>query len=159
VDLDNFAGDEALFADVWELRNLAFRSAGFAEMARKELAGEPLTDDEYFTIQTHGTYLNILLRTLFQGEGEPDPVALVTDVASNPSVGLALQEGVGGVDYIYVVIPTPDGRLQLARGAVLSYYEFTGDINQRMTDDEWRALVESGTQPPRPVWTSAFIAE
>jgi hypothetical protein len=128
-------------------------------MARKELAGEALSEDEYYTIQTYGTELNVLLRTLYQGEGEPDPVALVTDIASNPSVGTVLQEGVGGVDYIYVVIPAPDGRLQVARGAVFSYYEFVGDINQRMTDDEWRAQVESGDLPPRPAWTSAFLGE
>lgn len=148
-----------LVTDVLALRNLAFQAASFAEMARKELVGEPLTEQEYYSIQTYGSDLYVLLRTLYQGEGEPDPVALVTDVASNPSVNGVLQEGVGGVDYIYVVIPTPDGRLQLSRGAVFSYYEFVGDINQRMTDAEWRALVASGTLPPRPTWVSAFMAE
>jgi hypothetical protein len=128
-------------------------------MARRELAGEPLTDDQYGAIQTYGTYLYVLLHTLYQGEGEPDPVALVTDVASNPSAQTVLQEGIGGVDYIYVVIPAPDGRLQVARGAVFSYYEFVGDINQRMTDEEWRGLVKSGSLPPRPDWVSAFLAE
>jgi len=96
---------------------------------------------------------------LGQGEGEPDPVALVTDVASNPSAGLALQEAVGNVDYIYVVVTLPDGSLQLTRGGVFSYYEFLNDINARMTDDEWRAQVASGDLPPRPEWASAFFSE
>jgi len=63
------------------------------------------------------------------------------------------------VDYIYVVIPLPDGRLQTARGAVFSYYEFVGDINQRMTDEEWRTMVAGGQLPPRPSWVSAFVGE
>jgi hypothetical protein len=160
VDIYNYeATGTGLLTSAGELRALAFNAASFAQMARKELAGEPLTEDEYYDIQTYGTYLNILLRTLYQGEGEPDPVALVTDVASNPGARVVLQEGVGGVDYIYVVIPAPGGRLQVARGAVLSYYEFVGDINRRMTDQEWRALVASDNLPERPRWVSAFVGE
>ncbi len=147
-----------LTADSMELRELAVRAASFAEIARRELAGEPLTDDQYFSIQLYDTYLNTLLRTLYQGEGEPDPVALVTDVA-NDGMASVLQEGVGGVDYIYVVIPSPRGGTQLARGGVFSYYEWVGDINQRMTDEEWRAQVESGQLPPRPDWVSTFYSE
>jgi hypothetical protein len=148
-----------LIASAGELRTLAIRAANFAVMARKELAGEPLTDDEYFDIQLYGEYLHVLLDTLYQGEGEPPPVALVTDVANNPGIQSVLQEGVGGVDYIYVVIPAPDGRLQIARGGVFSYYEFTNDINKRMTDEEWRVLVTSGSLPPRPSWVTSFLGE
>ena len=63
----------------------------------------------------------------------------------------------GGVDYIYVVIPGPKG-LQLARGGVFSYYEFTGDINHRLTDDEWRSQVISRKLPPRPDWVKVFVS-
>ncbi|MBZ0290433.1 MAG: DUF3160 domain-containing protein, partial [Anaerolineae bacterium] len=148
-----------LIASAFELRDLAIRSASYAEIARKELAGEPLTESEYFSIQLYGEYLYTLLHTLYQGEGEPPPVALVTDVANNPDAKTVLQEGVGDVDFIYVVIPAPDGRLQIARGGVFSYYEFINDINQRMTDEEWRALVDSGGLPPRPSWVSSFMGE
>jgi hypothetical protein len=160
VDVTNFdTFDVGLTTSALELRALAYNAANFAEMARKELAGETLTENDYYAIQTYGTYLNVLLQTLYQGEGEPDPVPLVTDVASNPGAQVVLQEGVGGVDFIYVVIPAPGDRLQIARGAVFSYYEFVGNINQRMTDQEWRALVDSGELPPRPDWTSAFLGE
>jgi hypothetical protein len=153
---EEFAG---LQASLGELRTLAVESARFADIARKELAGEPLTEDDYWAVFGFGNYLNILLRTLYQGEGEPDPVALVTDVASNPSAGMVLQEGVGGVDLIYVVVPAPIGGWQLVRGGVFSYYEWVGDINQRMTDSEWRAAVRSGDLPPRPTWIGAFYSE
>ncbi|MCC6798480.1 MAG: DUF3160 domain-containing protein [Anaerolineae bacterium] len=141
------------------LRTFGAQSARLAEIARKELAGEPLSEDDFWMILGFHNDLYVLLYTLWQGEGEPDPVALVTDVASNPSVGTALQEAVGEVDYIYVVVTLPDGSLQLTRGGVFSYYEFLHDINDRMTDGEWRAQVASGDLPPRPAWTSAFFSE
>ncbi len=147
-----------LSTDALELRELAYRAASFAEMARKELAGEPLTEDEYWSIVTFGQYLEVLLISLFSGPGEPDPVALVTDVA-NDGAALVLQEAVGEVDYIYVVAPSSRGEWQVVRGGVFSYYEFVGDINRRMTDDEWRALVETGDLPPRPAWVSAFYSQ
>ncbi|MFC1960997.1 DUF3160 domain-containing protein, partial [Chloroflexota bacterium] len=154
-----YSEDGALTASLLELRKLALQSAAFAEIARKELAGEPLGEDDYWHIFRLDTYLYTLLHTLYQGEGQPDPVALVTDVASNPSVQSTLQEGVGAVDHVYIVVANPHGGYQLARGAVFSYYEWVGDINQRMTDAEWRALVTAGELPDRPAWVYAFYAE
>ncbi len=146
-------------ATLYALRGLAYQSAQLAEIARKELAGEPRTEDEYWTIFGFGQYLQGLLVTLSADPANPDPVALVTDVASNPSASIVLQEAVGPVDYIYMVAPLPDGGWQLLRGGVFSYYEWVGDINQRMTDAEWRARVAAGDLPPRPAWVSAFYAE
>ena len=150
---------DSLLATLDELRGLAYECAAFAEIARKELAGEALTEDDYWAIQSFGEYLYEVLYTLWQGEGEPDPVALVTDVASNPSAQSVLQEAVGGVDTIYAVVPNPRGGFQLVRGGVFSYYEWVGNINQRMTDSEWRAQVAAGDLPARPAWTSAFYSE
>jgi len=146
-------------ATLYQLRGLAYQSAQLAEIARKELAGEPRTEDEYWTIFGFGQYLWGLLVTLSTNPDNPDPVALVTDVASNPSAKIVLQEAVGNVDYLYVVAPAPTGGWQLLRGGVFSYYEWVGDINQRMTDAAWRAQVAAGDLPPRPAWVSAFYAE
>ncbi len=150
-------GPITIFTDLQALSELASRCAAFAQMARKELAGQPLTDDEYFDIELIGEYEYVLLNTLNQTSEPTKPVALVTDVASNPSIGKVLQEGVGGVDHLYVVIPGPKG-LQVAIGAVFSYYEWVGDINRRMTDEEWRALVAARQQPARPEWTQAYLS-
>jgi hypothetical protein len=156
-----FSGDMTEFSTlpvvIDQLRQIAVESAFLAEIARKELAGEPITEDDYFSIMVYGSYLSGVIAHLVVGE-PVKPVAVVTDVASNPAAGVVLQEAVGGVDYIYVVIPGPTGP-QLARGAAFSYYEFVGDINQRMTDDEWRALLNSGQAPPRPAWVGSFLSE
>ncbi|MCC6803420.1 MAG: DUF3160 domain-containing protein [Anaerolineae bacterium] len=160
LDPDRFFGEPVgLMTDMDALRELAVKAGSFADAALRELTDEPLDDDTYYAIQTYGTYLDVLLRTLYQGSGTPDPVALVTDVASNTTTQQVLQEGVGGVDYIYVVIPAPGDRLQVARGAVFSYYEFVGDINERMTDAEWRERVVNGSLPPRPDWTAAYLSD
>jgi hypothetical protein len=131
-------------------------SAMMAEMANKQLAGEPLSEDDYMVLQGMGAFLSGI-RIVLQDPNNPEPVALVTDIASAPMQGVALQEGVGGVDYIYVVVSHPDG-LQVARGGVFSYYEFEGDINRRLTDQEWREMVKSGDLPPRPPWVGDFIS-
>ncbi len=156
IDPTEYTGFQAT---LYQLRGLAYQSAQLAEIARKELAGEPRTEDEYWTIFGFGQYLWGLLVTLSTIPDNPDPVALVTDVASNPSANIVLQEAVGNVDYIYVVVSLPAGGWQLVRGGVFTYYEWIGDINQRMTDAEWRAQVAAGDLPPRPEWVSAFYAE
>jgi hypothetical protein len=136
---------------------LAQFSAYMASLANKELKGEALSNDDLMWLQGIGSYL-AGVRVTLQDPNNPEPVALVTDIASAPMIGKTLQEGVGGVDYIYVVVPNPKGGLQMVRGGVFSYYEFEGDMNARMTDQEWRAKVKSGDLPPRPAWTGEFIA-
>ncbi len=117
-----FSEYTGFYATLNELRTLAYQCAQLAEIARKELAGEPRTEDEYWMIYGFGQYLYGLLVTLSSDPINPDPVALVTDVASNPSASIVLQEAVGNVDYIYVVAPLPTGGWQLLRGGVFSYY-------------------------------------
>jgi hypothetical protein len=145
----------------YELRRQAGKSARFADMAWRELAGEPLTDDDYYTIQIFSNYLETLDINLFTEKHynhDLDPVALVTDIATETTTQTVLQQAVGAVDFIYVVIPGPVGP-QVARGGVFSYYEFIGSADARMTDSEWRDIVTSGNLPRRPDWVGAFFSE
>jgi len=142
------------------LLDLAMLSARLAEIARKEIAGEPVTYDELYWMQE--SFQRELWYIRYQMEewitNPPETVALVTDVASNASAGTILQVGIGDIDVIYVVANSADGP-HLTRGAVYSYYEFENAIDARMTDDEWRALVAAGTQPPRPDWIDLYFSE
>ena len=140
------------------LRSLSEMAGRLAEIARKELTGEPITDDEYFYIQeAFRNHLQVLEVTVYEYPDIP-PVALVTDIATNSTFQTALQVGVGAVDYIFVVIPGPRG-YQVARGGVFSYYEFVGDSNNRLTDSEWRERAASGDLPARPEWIDPFFSE
>jgi len=68
-----------------------------------------------------------------------------------------LEEGVGYPTYIYVVLPDEPYRVGI--GVVYTYYEFIKEPSERMTDETWQALLESGQAPAQPEWTQAFISE
>jgi hypothetical protein len=140
------------------LKTISFLSAYLAEMARKEVAGEPLTHDELYFLQENFGQSLWYTRYMYElpQSDPPKSAAIVADVASNSAAGKALEVGTGGVDYIYVITNSPNG-LQVTRGAVFSYYEFEQPIDSRLTDEEWRAKVEAGELPPRPAWTGTFV--
>jgi hypothetical protein len=157
-DPANYGYNSGLGPTLSNLKTMSFLSAYLAEMARKEIAGEPLTHDElYFLQESFGDNL-WYIRYMYElpQSDPPKSAAIVADVASNSAAGKVLQVGTGGVDYIYVITSSPNG-LQVTRGAVFSYYEFEQPVDSRLTDEEWRAKVDGGQLPPRPAWTSTFV--
>jgi hypothetical protein len=94
-------------------------------------------------------------------EEEPQ-AAVIADVATDPNPpGTALEEAVGRVNPIFVVVPIveADGStyLQVAKGGVFSYYEFPWPIADRLTDEKWRGMLDDGSAPAVPEWTSSFL--
>jgi hypothetical protein len=142
------------------LNSLAILSAQLAEIARKEVAGEPVSYDELYWMQElFGREFWHIRYTVEEWiTNPPESVALVADVASNANAMTVLEEAIGLVDYIYVVANGPYG-LHLTRGGVYSYYEFIQPIDQRLTDDEWREMMASGNAPPRPDWIDLYFSE
>ena len=135
------------------------------DISERELAGGSITDDEYWHIVGWGGILEnfTLAAADTTDNSERDlsdqKAALVADVATGPDANgnvVALEEGDGQPTRIYVVLP--DSPLRIAVGAVYSYYEFTVPSSGRMTDEQWQAQVEAGTNPPQPDWTQMFIA-
>jgi len=95
-----------------------------------------------------------------QGTGFPespdDLAAVVVDIMSNPTDALEIATGL--IDSIYVLVPNDEGRFQVARGGVYSYYEFLVPRGERMTDEQWRQLLlDGGEIPDRPGWTDSFL--
>ncbi len=124
-------------------------------LARKEVAHEKLTADEMNSLSSVGGKVEgLTLKTLGMNDYDPLPdrerhVGLVADVyAFNEDV---LEEAVGAADALYVVVEI-NGLPVLARGATLSYYEFTSKT--RLTDEEWRAQL---AKQPRPTWLRDLI--
>lgn len=78
-----------------------------------------------------------LVAAWYGGDKAADSMAIVADVATDITYGRCLEEAIGGASVIYVVFPI-DGELHIARGAVYTQYQFTRDISERMTDEEWR---------------------
>jgi hypothetical protein len=71
----------------------------------------------------------------------------------NPKV---LHVGVGYVENLIVLFKKPDGKFTFAIGPVYSYYEFAEQGFTRLTDDDWKNKVGSGTQK-RPFWAKSFL--
>jgi hypothetical protein len=140
-------------------------------MAEKELRGEPLTEEEYFIIRTYGAQLENLTMAAADTEtddpnaprymDEEPQAAVVADVATDPPTSSVLEEAVGRINPIYVVTPIveADGSsyLQVAKGGVFSYYEFPWPMNDRLTDEKWRGMLDDGSAPSQPEWTASFL--
>ncbi len=132
-------------------------------IAEKELGGESLTDDEYYFIDSYGDVLEGLTiaaadKSEAGGSVDEEEAAVVADVATDPNSGQVLEEAVGRVFGIYIVVEA-EGRMTLAQGGVFSYYEFAWPMSDRLTDEAWREMLGSGQVPSRPEWTSSFISE
>jgi len=143
----------------------------FQVMAEKQLRGEPLTPEEYEKIRYYGGDLEHLTMAAADSDSEdPDApkfmdeqpqAAVIADVATDPATELVLEEAVGRVNPIYVVVPMVDAQgnpyLQIAKGGVFSYYEFPWPLSDRLTDEKWRQMLEQGLAPDLPEWTSSFF--
>jgi len=90
-----------------------------------------------------------------RGDLSDQKSALVADVATG--IGRVLEEGVGYPTKIYVV--HPEAPYEITIGAVYTYYEFTVLPDQRLTDEAWQEMLETGRAPDAPEWTDMFIME
>ncbi len=164
------------------LRRLDRLARSLQVIAEKQLRGEPLTEDEHELIRFYGGELEHLTMAAADksdddlGIGgsimpEEDPqAAVIADVATDPDPAgdgsaraSVLEVGVGRIDHLHAVVPLieEDGSitLQVARGGVLSYYEFPWPAEDRLTDEAWREMLERGEAPPRPAWIGSFFTE
>jgi hypothetical protein len=132
-------------------------------IAKKEVTGEKITDKEYEEIRVYGGELEGLTTHLlsdgkagwfYELVGPDRNVAVVADIAT--SLAQALEEGVGTVDEIFVIVEV-DGVPTLTRGGVFSYYEFTWPASDRLTDERWQQILATDKFPARPDWTNRFL--
>lgn len=132
-------------------------------IARKEVNGEKIADEEYEQIRVYGGELEYLTIKLL-GDGVasfldeiigPDRnVAVVADIATVEMQ--VLEESVGTVDEIFVVVAF-DGVPTLTRGGIFSYYEFTWPASDRLTDEQWQQMLKDDKAPTRPDWIDRFL--
>jgi Protein of unknown function (DUF3160) len=132
----------------------------FEGLARDELAGAPISDKDNERL----TYIGGELESLWWRTSDQTPsgapsadedAAVIADIASGPDG--VLEIGTGRIDRIYVLVPDDEGTFQVAVGGVYSYYEFTGSSGERLTDEEWRQMLDDGTAPDRPTWAQRIV--
>jgi hypothetical protein len=125
-------------------------------ISQDELESDPLTEDDYDFIRNFAEELNDIVVGIGARGKETILVADVhTDLNSPMEV---LEEGVGYVDLIVVAYEVPEGDILLGAGPALSYYEFKQPIGERLTDEQWKDMLQRGQQPPRPGWINSFYA-
>ena len=164
--------------DANSLERIIRLADAFQVVAEKELRGEPLSHEEAVLIRFYGGELEHLVMASGDVPDE-DPAAqplmdeepqaaVIADVATSPDYvrdgvpdPTVLEEGVGRIDEIYVVVPAvaDDGSvfLQVAKGGVFSYYEFPWPAEDRLTDEKWRQMLDDGEAPERPPWIDSFF--
>ena len=166
--------------DTASLKQLETLLDNLQRLAEKELRGEPLTDEEYAFIRYYGGELeHLVMASADTPEDDPnalpvldeDPqAAVIADVATDPDPDgdgapnpVVLQVGVGRINDIHVVVPLieADGGifLQVAKGGAFSYYEFPWPADDRLTDQKWRTMLDTGDAPAPPAWVGSFFTQ
>ncbi len=152
-----------------------------AELADKELAGQPMSDADLDflnrTVDLHGDsyygsrvfdgwyprlYWNWSWDPEYLDTFEDDPSGIseptVADVHTDAENGLALEVGVGHPGLMIVAIDN-DGDVSLYGGPVASFFSFHLPLDRRMTDEQWYARVEAEDLPERPAFSRAYWSE
>jgi hypothetical protein len=127
------------------------------EISKKELENKPLTENEYYFIESFGETSSDLIGLVSGGEVEPDifKTVLVADVHTDGNTKQVLEEGVGRIKTLVVAYKLPHGHILLGVGPVFSYYEFKQPMANRLTDEAWKEMLN--TRPPSvPEWTKTF---
>jgi hypothetical protein len=142
--------------ETFRLYNLETLLGKLLTIATSELEGKELSESDYEFIRGFGGQLDGII-TGVNDQGKQ--TTIIADVHTDTNTGTVLEEAVGYVDLIIVAYKTPDGNVIAGAGPVLSYYEFKQLMSDRLTDEAWKQLLESGQEPSRPTWTESFLAE
>ena len=132
-------------------------------ISKKELANEPIEENEYKIIWKIGSQLNSVTRFPHEiiskiRSGTDDNMAVIADVHTDPNSGMVLEEAVGAPFIMFVDI-SADEKDRVARGPVFSYYEFKQPMSDRLTDEHWQKILKQGREPPLPSWSGDFVSK
>ncbi|MBA7497932.1 hypothetical protein ES704_00666 [subsurface metagenome] len=127
------------------------------DISKKELENKPLNDNEYSFIENFGSISEGLIGTVSGGEVDPEvfKTVLVADLHTDGNTEKVLEEGVGYIKTAVIAYKLPEGHILLGVGPTFSYYEFKQPMENRLTDEEWRKILDSNP-PPKPEWCASF---
>ncbi|MCD6588781.1 MAG: DUF3160 domain-containing protein, partial [Candidatus Fermentibacteraceae bacterium] len=126
-------------------------------IAERELAGEMLSTEDADFLKGFAGYLEGSI-VLGEVTTEGLETSLIADVHTDQNSSSVLEVASGNLDNCVVVYRRADGVVEAAIGPVLSYYQFSHPMNDRLTDEAWREILVSDP-PPRPEWTDSYICD
>lgn len=138
------------------LNNLETLLERLLSISTLELERKELNESDYRFIRNFGEELDRIV-TGVNTQGKE--TTIIADVHTDTNTEQVLEEAVGYVNLIIVTYQTADGHIIAGAGPVFSYYEFKQPMSDRLTDEEWKHLLENQQQPNRPTWTMSFLAE
>ncbi len=129
------------------------------DISKTELENRELTDNDYNFIKHFGHSLQSISSGLLASEGNIDPdmfkPTLIADVHTDGNTKKVLEEGTGYIRPMIVAYKLPKNYILVGVGPVFSYYEFKQPMNDRLTDEKWRNMLQ--TNPPAdPEWIKSF---
>ena len=142
-------------APLW--RSLGDTCRRLEALAHKQLRGVPWSPEEDRFLKDYGATLAAIM--LYRGSSylvPSDDAPRVVDVFYNPRRGECLEVGIGRPHALYVLYPM-NGREVLTLGAVTPYFEFRNAT--RLTDAEWKALLDSDNKPDSPEWLKPILGK
>ncbi len=134
------------------LRRFSSELQRFYDISLKELRNEELTRSEFGFIQE---YRISYLHPKWELSDDKD-TPIIADVMTNGMDRLCVEEGVGYVNILYAAYKLPSGEIFVGRGPVFSYHEFKQDMNNRLTDAQWKILLQKDPYRDIPEWTNSF---
>ena len=132
----------------------------YRTIAVSELQNQSISDADFETLRlSAGDLDNILQAPDSPSELESNSrSAIIADVHTDIPDNKILYEADGIPNYIYVAVKDANGT-RLTKGLVYSYYEFTGPIKSRYTDQIWQGWNYSNVPQKlqMPWWNQALI--
>ncbi|MDC0935009.1 DUF3160 domain-containing protein [Pirellulales bacterium] len=136
-----------------------------------EVEGKPMTEEQRrfleATVDRRGTVVHGSgTKPRYDGwycdliYNDADPTAAsptVADVHTNPTDHKVLQVGIGNVNFAVIAVDSGED-VGAFIGPVYSFYEFTRQAEARLDDQTWEGWISQDLLPPRPEWTSTFVA-
>jgi Protein of unknown function (DUF3160) len=156
ADLTYIFGGSFVVLD-YRWSKLADISRRLERLAHKQLRQVSFSAEEESFLRDYGERLaNIMFYEGHSYLHPRDDTPRIVDVYSNAKLGKHLLAGTGRPRTIWVLYPMK-GKEILCRGAVLPYYEFTS--TQRLTDTEWKTLLDSPHRPEFPTWIQPLMVK
>ncbi|OGF60072.1 MAG: hypothetical protein A2Y62_19640 [Candidatus Fischerbacteria bacterium RBG_13_37_8] len=143
------------------------------QISEKELEGELLSEDDYNYIENIDKTFNRIIEDLasalkiegekpsgptnthtnLEGKDDAFKATIIADVHTETNTKKVLEVGTGKIDWVIISHASKDGRVGIAVGPMFSYYEFPHPMDDRLTDEKWRKLLDEKL-PSRPPWFS-----
>ncbi len=115
-------------------------SLELVEISNKEVNGESLSEDDVDFINGFGSKIDYIT-----GD-EHSTTIMVADVFTESNTKQVVEEGVGYVDKVYALC-SYGGQEFIAIGPAFTYYEFKVPMDERLTDEAWKRMLEEDDAP------------